>query len=292
MSYNYYSEEEDYGQKESINNYLKIFSQYVKEMPSLSDALYQIFKSSNLDDNKIKSLTEDIMKKCGIIYEQNLNKINQKYPNISKDEALILCSYTCESKEYEYSPFILLHKNLVVENRKQGLENVSKYLYIFLRALKKLPVVQLHQKLYKFIQREIKINEDDSNKNIIPYQKGITKTFWGFTSVNLSQNIEYGEMKDDNDSEKNTLFIIEGENCGYDISLFNYHWREKYLLEPEIEYTINNIIPNIRDMIFVSCKIIKSSNLFENINIEEQISIINESLTKKDIIWYIFSKNK
>ena len=74
MSYNYYSEEEDYGQKESINNYLKIFSQYVKEMPSLSDALYQIFKSSNLDDNKIKSLTEDIMKKCGIIYEQNLNK--------------------------------------------------------------------------------------------------------------------------------------------------------------------------------------------------------------------------
>ena len=223
MSYNYYSEEEDYGQKESINNYLKIFSQYVKEMPSLSDALYQIFKSSNLDDNKIKSLTEDIMKKCGIIYEQNLNKINQKYPNISKDEALILCSYTCESKEYEYSPFILLHKNLVVENRKQGLENVSKYLYIFLRALKKLPVVQLYQKLYKFIQREIKINEDDSNKNIIPYQKGITKTFWGFTSVNLRQNIEYGEMKDDNDSEKNTLFIIEGETCGYDISLFNYH---------------------------------------------------------------------
>ena len=43
-------------------------------MPSLSDALYQIFKSSNLDDDKIKSLSEDIMKKCGIIYEQNLNK--------------------------------------------------------------------------------------------------------------------------------------------------------------------------------------------------------------------------
>ena len=148
-----------------------------------------------------------------------------------------------------------------------------------------MPVVQLNQKLYKFIQREIKLNEDDSNKNIIPYQKGITKTFWGFTSINLSQNIEYGEMKDDNDSEKNTLFIIEGETCGYDISLFNYHWREKYLLEPEIEYTINNIIPNIRDMIFVSCKIIKSSNLFKNINIEEQISIINESLTKKDIIY-------
>ena len=74
MQYNYYSEEEDYAQKESINNYLKILSQYGKEMPSLSDALYQIFKSSNLDDNKIKSLTEDIMKKCGIIYEQNLNK--------------------------------------------------------------------------------------------------------------------------------------------------------------------------------------------------------------------------
>ena len=108
MSYNYYLEEEEYGQKESINRYCQIFFKYGKETPSLTDALNQMFKSSNLEDSKIKELKEDIMEKCERIYTQNSEKIKEKYPNISKEDAFVLCSYTCESKEYEYSPFILI----------------------------------------------------------------------------------------------------------------------------------------------------------------------------------------
>ena len=182
MSYNYYLEEEDYDKKESINNYLQLFDKYEKEIPSLSDSLNQMFKSLNLDDIKIAKLTEDIIEKSEKIYKHNLDEISEKYQNISKEDALVLCSYTYESNEYEFSPFILLHKNLVCENKKQGLENISKYLYLFLKTLKKLPKIQFNQKLYKFIQNEIKTEEDNSNKKLIPYKNEITKTFWGFTS--------------------------------------------------------------------------------------------------------------
>ena len=264
MSYNYYSEEEDYGQKESINNYWHIFSKYEKEIPSLSDALYQMYKSLNLEDKIIKELIDDIIKKCQSIYDQNVTEITKKYENLSKVDAYIISSFTCQSKEYEYSPFIILHKNLVSENRKQGMENISKYLYIFLRTLKKLPIIQLKQEIFKFIQRKLKIEEDNSNNNFLPYKPGITKTFWGFTSINLNQNIEYRERKDDN-SKEGTLFIIDGDTWGYNISLFDYYGKEKYLLEPEIEYKFNNILSNNNYIMVVSCTIVKSPTIFENI---------------------------
>ena len=83
---------------------------------------------------------------------------------------MVLCSYTCESKEYEYSPFILLHKNLVGENKKQGLENISKYFYLFYKTLINLPSIKFKrfkQKLYKFIQKEIKTEENNTNEKMI-----------------------------------------------------------------------------------------------------------------------------
>ena len=58
MSLNFYCEEEDANNKEvSINKYKYLFSSYVKDTPSLSEALYQMYKSSNLDDETIKKLT-------------------------------------------------------------------------------------------------------------------------------------------------------------------------------------------------------------------------------------------
>ena len=262
MSYNYYLEEEEYDKKETINNYWELFSKYEKEVPTLSDALYQMFNSLNIEDNKIKDFIYEILGKCKLIYEQNYKKIFDLYPNITEDNTYIISSFTCELSEYKYSPFIILHKNLVAENKKQGLENVSKYLYIFLKSLKKLPIIHFKQELYKFIQSKIKMEDDKNNKNIIPYKSGITKTFFGFTSVFLNLNIEYGEIKDD---RQGTLFIIEGDTWGYDISLFNYFGKEKYLLEPEKEYIFNKILSNYNDIIIASCKIVKSPIIFENI---------------------------
>ena len=50
MSLNYYNEEEDYKKEESVNNYKDLFISYEKELPSLTDALNQMFKSKNLND--------------------------------------------------------------------------------------------------------------------------------------------------------------------------------------------------------------------------------------------------
>ena len=47
MSLIFYCEEEENDREESINNYKDLFSIYENNMPNLSDALKQMFKSVN-----------------------------------------------------------------------------------------------------------------------------------------------------------------------------------------------------------------------------------------------------
>ena len=72
------------------------------------------------------------------VIDKNLGKIKNKYPNITNEDIQIISSYTCESKDENLSPYKLLNKNLVSENRKQGIQKISKYLFIFLNSLRKL----------------------------------------------------------------------------------------------------------------------------------------------------------
>ena len=73
--------------------------------PSLSETLIQMFKSSALDKKKkINQLTEDIMTKCKARIDHDFDLIKQKYENITKEDAYIIYSYTCESEDREYSP--------------------------------------------------------------------------------------------------------------------------------------------------------------------------------------------
>ena len=138
MSLAFYSEQEENEKEESLNNYKYLFSEYQQNLPSLEDALNQLFKSKNINDSKINELTLDILNKCKKVIETNFNKIQNIYNNISKEDSYIICSYTCESKESDKSPYKILNKNMAEENRKYGIQNVSKYLYIFLKSLRKL----------------------------------------------------------------------------------------------------------------------------------------------------------
>ena len=99
MSLNLYIEEEDYKKEESINNYKDLFIPYEKEKPSLTDALIQMFKSAKLNDQKCDELTKDILDKCKNHIDPKYEEINNKYNNITKENAYIICAYTCESKE-------------------------------------------------------------------------------------------------------------------------------------------------------------------------------------------------
>ena len=113
MSLDFYCEEEENNREESINKYKNIFINYENKPPTLKEALIQMFKSTNLDTKIVNNLTKDIITKCKERIELNYHEIKNKYNNITKEDAYIICSYTCESEEKKYSPYRLLNQNLV-----------------------------------------------------------------------------------------------------------------------------------------------------------------------------------
>ena len=60
----YSPENEDNKKEESLNNYKYLFSKLKDNIPNLSDALDQMFKSKNIGNEKVKQLIEVILDKC------------------------------------------------------------------------------------------------------------------------------------------------------------------------------------------------------------------------------------
>ena len=97
-----------------------------------------MFINSGVTEEKSNELIKDIISKTEETIYKNLKEIYNKYPLVTLEDAKIISSYTCESKEKNFSPYKILNKNLVSDNRKEGLKNVSKYLFILLKSLRKL----------------------------------------------------------------------------------------------------------------------------------------------------------
>ena len=192
MSLDFYCEEEENNREESINKYKNIFMNYESNPPSLSEALRQMFESCELDKNKVKELIDDILNKCKNRIEPDFEIIKKKYENITKEDAYIICSYTCELKERKYSPYRILNQNLVSDDRKNGVLNISKYLYIFLKALRKLPrYYPKNNYLYRCLTVKVNISKDPNKEKMVPYISGNIKTFWGFTSTSPDPKTTY-----------------------------------------------------------------------------------------------------
>ena len=137
MSLLFYIEDEDNQREESIDKYKDFILE--QEEKNLSKALLIMYLLSGVEKEKAIKLVKDIISKCKETIENNFMKIKEKYPNLTKDDGYIICSYTCESFDSNYSPYRILNKNLVSENRRNGLKIISNYLYIFLKSLRKLP---------------------------------------------------------------------------------------------------------------------------------------------------------
>ena len=255
MSNQFHPEEES---NESINRYTYIFSDYKNNPPTLSEALDQMFKSENLPQQKCNELTGKILQQCNSAINRNFAEIKNKYNNISKEDACIICSYTCDLREKrEMSPYRLLNKNLIQPNREQGIKNISKYLYIFLKSLRKLPryyPVPPNKYLYRSIPLKVNMNNDPNNERFVPYKTGNKKTLWGFTSTCSNPQTGYLFLKRDS----GTFFSIGGDVWGYDIKLFNYFGEEEILLEPERQYVIDNALPPLNGIINITCSILKT----------------------------------
>ena len=131
MSIYYYSTNEDNQKIESINKYEDLFSEYYYKCPNINDALFQMFISNQNNELKSKLLIEDVLYKSEQIINNNFYLIKQKYPNLSKNDAIIIATYTCHLVDKRNSPYIILNKNLCSENKINGIKNISKYFYLF-----------------------------------------------------------------------------------------------------------------------------------------------------------------
>ena len=260
MSLIYYSKEEEENKEESINKYKDLFIEYEKKLPTLSEALKQMFISYGANEKKSDELIKDIISKCDKRIEENFEKIKNKYEKVTKEDAYIICSYTCESKDRKFNPYSLLNRSLVSEDRKNGVNNISKY-------------------LYRCINCKVGLSEDPFNEKYVPYKEGNTKTFWGFTSTSPSTTTAEKFLKKEVNNKSGTIFILEGDIWGYDITLFNSYKEKEIILEPEKKYVIEKVIPPINEITFINCKILKSPLVLDNIGINIYDKIQKE---KKD----------
>ena len=160
----------------------------------------------------------------------------------------------------KYSPYRLLNSNLVATNRKNGVRNVAKYLYLFLRALRGLKKCKKNC-LFRGINCKVKLAKDPNNTKYIPYVKGNEKIFWPFTSTSDDESVANGFIG----NGTGTKFKIVGDNLwGYDITLFNVYKEKEILLEPESKYVVENIKEG--NIIEVTCKLIDKPQILQICN--------------------------
>ena len=246
-----------------LDKYKYLFSEYETKNPTLDEALIQLFKSEGLDDAKANVFKADILGKCKSVIEPKLNLINQKYKNISKYDAYIICSYTCEALDRDYSPYRLLNRNLASDDRQNGIIKISKYLYIFLKSLRKLDryyPTQTNKNLYRCISQKVNLKKNPNDYKKVPYYIGFQKTFWGFTSTSPNPIIPInflGKSMKNEQFKTGTIFTLTGDIWGYDITLFNFFDENEILLEPERTFIVDSVI-SVNDIVNVTCKIINT----------------------------------
>ena len=265
MSTYFYLEEEENKREESINYYSYLFESYEINPPTLKESLLEMYILSNITEEKANNLVNDIITKCQ--NRINIIEINDKYPNITKEDALIICSYTCEANDSYYSPYRILNKNFILENRENGIRIISKYLFIFLKALRKLPKYYPDDNngiLYRCINKQINYMIDPFDKKKIPYIMGKEKTFWGFTSTTPNIKTSYDFLGQKKELKSGTIFTLYGDLGGYDITLFNYFHEEEILLEPERKFLVEQIFPPLNEIIHVRCKVENSPLILNN----------------------------
>ena len=258
--------------KFTVNDYKKLFEKYEHNPPSLQESLYQMFKSSNIDDKIIELFINEIMDNCKKCIDPRMNEINTKFNTITKKDAYIICSYTMEIKDRNYSPDRLLNQYLTSNENK--IIKISKYLYILLKSLRKLPrYYPEYNYLYRFIYKKVKISEDPFNKELDSYVIGNKKTFYGFTSTSCEPKSVYCFLRRDDKLSSGTIFSLGGDVWGYDIGLFNFYNEQEILLEPGVNFIVENVLPSLNGIIYITCKVI---NIGENIIFQDKSLIKNE----------------
>jgi len=259
MSKHFYSENEELNFAESLNKYEFLFKDIKLEPPTLEEALIELFRNGGLSEKDSKEIYIHLYKMCNNKVGKNLDLIREQNPRISKNDALVISSYTYEpQKMYEkFSPYRLLNTNLVAENRKSGIINIEKYLFLLLAALRGLTKTK-KEYLFRCISCKVKLEKDPNNNKYIPYKQGNQKIFWPFTSTSDDEKLSENFLG----NGTGTKYKIIGDNLwGYDITLFNVYGEKEILLEPERKYEITNVKEG--NIIEITCKVVDNPQILE-----------------------------
>ena len=133
MSKSFYSENEEMNFEESLNKYEFLFKDIELKPPTLEDALIELFRNAGLSEKDSKEIYNHLYKICNNRVNEKFDEIRKQNPKISKEDALIISSYTYEPKKmYEkFSPYRLLNTNLVSADRKNGIINLKNIFFCF-----------------------------------------------------------------------------------------------------------------------------------------------------------------
>ena len=260
MHHSFYSINEEYHFENSLEDFKYLLEDYVEKPPTLEEALMKLFQNAGLSQKDSKDIYNNLNKVCNHKVNNNWNLICEKNEGISKEDALILSSYTYEPENMykDYSPYRLLNTSLVAKDRKKGVINVEKYLFLFLRALRGLKRCKKNC-LYRCLPNKVKLEKDLKDNKYIPYEKGNVKKFWGFTSTSDDEETSKRFL---DDNGKGTEFIIVGEHLwGYDLTLFNIFDEKEIILEPERLYKVKDITTK-GDLTEITCEIITNPPRF------------------------------
>ena len=210
--------------EDTIDNYAYLFKEYINKPPTLSEALYQMYISSGFDSNYANEKANDIISKCINSIDKRFSGIQKKYKGITKEDAYIICSYTIGCKDPPYS---ILNRNLLSENDKvNNIKAVSKYLFILLKSLRKLPRYNKG-----ILYRSIQSNDIYKNKKI-----GNQITYKTICSVCPSKKMALSFIRN-----KGTICIFEEGIWGYDIEDFSFYKEKEILIEPGRSFIIKDI---------------------------------------------------
>jgi len=164
--------------------------------------------------------------------------------NLTEQEALVIAAYTVEGTEKSVSMYDALNQILRGEHSEANLIRVRQLLVLFLRTLRLLPVVKKDK-----VFRGIDVNLGRKLKT------GDEETWWAFTSVTWNADTTNTFVGRTGGS----LFIIEGQCQGYDLSCLSVFPDEaELLLEPEMHIKAKAVIQLGPNASSVFCEIVPS----------------------------------
>ena len=259
MSKNFYSENEELNFEESLDKYEFLFKDIKMKPPTLEEALIELFRNAGLSEKDAKDIYSHLYLICNNRINEKWDLIRKENPKISKNDALIISSYTYEPKAMykQYSPYRLLNTNLVASDRKNGIINVEKYFFLFLVALRGLKKTKKNY-LFRCISCKVKLEKDPNNDKYIPYKQGNQKIFWPFTSTSEDEKVAENFLG----NGTGTKYKIVGDNLwGYDITLFNVCEETEFLLEPERKYEIQHVKEG--EIIEITCNVVDNPQILK-----------------------------